>query len=96
MAQGPIIIFDKSTLQCLTDDEAVLLDNFYMSNITPVFIAECLADLDRDMESAKSKGSPESMVGSHTDQRLRSPQLAAQSGDSPERRWATADLRLTS
>jgi hypothetical protein len=64
MAQGPIIIFDKSTLQCLTDDEAVLLDNFYMSNITPVFIAECLADLDRDMESAKSKGSPESMVGS--------------------------------
>ncbi len=64
MAQGPIIIFDKSTLQCLTDDEAVLLDNFYMSNITPVFIAECLADLDRDMKSAKSKGSPESMVGS--------------------------------
>jgi len=64
MAYGPIIIFDKSTLQCLTDDEAVLLDNFYMSNITPVFIAECLADLDRDMESAKSKGSPESMVGS--------------------------------
>jgi hypothetical protein len=64
MAQGPITIFDKSTLQCLTDDEAVLLDNFYMSNITPVFIAECLADLDRDMESAKSKGSPESMVGS--------------------------------
>jgi hypothetical protein len=64
MAQGPIIIFDKSTLQCLTDDEAVLLDNFYMSNITPVFIAECLADLDRNMKSAKSKGSPESMVGS--------------------------------
>lgn len=63
MAHGPIIIFDKSTLQCLTDDEAVLLDNFYMSNVTPVFIAECLADLDRDMQGAKSKGSPESMVG---------------------------------
>lgn len=64
MPLGPIIIFDKSTLQCLSDDEAVLLDNFYMSNITPVFIAECLGDLDRDMESARSKGSPESMVGS--------------------------------
>lgn len=61
MAQGPILIFDKSTIQTLTVDESVLLDNFYMSNITPVFFAECLADLERDM--GKMKGTPESLVG---------------------------------
>lgn len=63
MAQGPVIIFDKSTIQTLTVDESVLLDNFYTSNIIPVFFAECLADLERDMQRAKSKGSPESLVG---------------------------------
>ena len=61
MAEGPILIFDKSTIQTLTVDESVLLDNFYMSNITPVFIAECLADLERDM--GRMKGTPESLVG---------------------------------
>lgn len=63
MAQGPIIIFDKSTIQALAIDESVLLDNFYMSNVIPVFFAECLADLERDMQRAGSKGSPESLVG---------------------------------
>ena len=61
MAEGPILIFDKSTIQTLTVDESVLLDKFYMSNITPVFIAECLADLERDM--GRMKGTPESLVG---------------------------------
>src|ERR1700679_670843 len=61
MAEGPILIFDKSTIQTLTVDESVLLDNFYMSNITPVFFAECLADLERDM--GRMKGTPESLVG---------------------------------
>jgi hypothetical protein len=31
MAQGPILIFDKSSLEGLNLDEAVLLDNFYMT-----------------------------------------------------------------
>ncbi len=61
MTQGPILIFDKSTIQTLTVDESVLLDNFYMSNIIPVFFAECLADLERDM--GRMKGTPESLVG---------------------------------
>ena len=61
MAQGPILIFDKSTIQTLTVDESVLLDNFYMSNIVPVFFVECLADLERDM--GRMKGTPESLVG---------------------------------
>src|SRR5215831_2845057 len=61
MAQGPILIFDKSTIQTLTVDESVLLDNFYVSNIIPVFFAECLADLERDM--GRMKGTAESLVG---------------------------------
>ena len=63
MAQGPVLIFNKSTIQTLSVDESVLLDNFYMSNILPVFFAECLADLERDMRRLKSKGSAESLVG---------------------------------
>ena len=44
MAQGPYLIFDKSSLESLNFDEAVMLDNFYSSVITPVFFVECLAD----------------------------------------------------
>lgn len=64
MPQGPIIIFDKSSLESLNLDEAVLLDNFYMSNITPLFIVECLADLEK---SIRSKSTPEQLVGSLAD-----------------------------
>lgn len=61
MAQGPILIFDKSSLESLNLDEAVLLDNFYMSNITPLFFVECLADLEK---AIKSRSTPEQLVGS--------------------------------
>jgi hypothetical protein len=44
MAQGPSLIFDKSSLESLNLDEAVLMDNFYMSTMTPLFFVECLAD----------------------------------------------------
>lgn len=40
MPQGPVIVFDKSTLESLSIDESVMLDNFYLSNITPVFFVE--------------------------------------------------------
>jgi hypothetical protein len=58
---GPIIIFDKSTLESLNPDEAMWLDNFYLSNITPVFFIETLADLEK---SARSGRTPEHIVGS--------------------------------
>jgi hypothetical protein len=61
MAQGPILIFDKSTLESLNLDEAVLLDNFYVSNITPLSFIECLADLEK---AIMSKSTPEQLVGS--------------------------------
>jgi hypothetical protein len=64
MAQGPSLIFDKSSLESLNLDEAVLLDNFYSSVITPIFFVECLADLEK---SIKSKSTPEQLVGSLAD-----------------------------
>jgi hypothetical protein len=62
MSQGPSLLFDKSTLESLSLNEAVLLDNFYRSTITPLFFVECLADLEREMR--RMKGSPEQLVGS--------------------------------
>jgi hypothetical protein len=61
MAQGPCLIFDKSSLESLNLDEAVMMDNFYMSAITPLFFVECLADLEK---SIRSNSTPEQLVGS--------------------------------
>ena len=61
MAQGPSLIFDKSSLESLNLDEAVLMDNFYMSTMTPLFFVECLADLEKTI---RSKSTPEQLVGS--------------------------------
>jgi hypothetical protein len=60
MAQGPILIFDKSTLQALNPDEAHWLDNFFLSNITPLFYIETLADLEKAVRQGKT---PEQVVG---------------------------------
>jgi hypothetical protein len=60
MAQGPILIFDKSTLQALNPDQANWLDNFFMSNITPLFYIETLADLEKEVKAGKT---PEQVVG---------------------------------
>src|SRR5208282_2488553 len=64
MSQGPSLIFDKSTLESLNLDEAVLMDNFYMSTITPLFYIECLADLEKKISSSST---PEQLVGSLAD-----------------------------
>jgi hypothetical protein len=61
MSQGPSLIFDKSSLESLNLDEAALLDNFYRSNITPLFFVECLSDLEK---AIKSRSTPEQLVGS--------------------------------
>jgi hypothetical protein len=50
-ALGPTIIFDKSSLQSLSEDESVWLDAFYHSIITPLFYVETLADLTKKIES---------------------------------------------
>ncbi len=60
MSVGPVIIFDKSTIQGLSTDEACWLDNFYISNITPLFFVETLADLEKDVAKGRT---PEQVVG---------------------------------
>lgn len=59
--KGPLLIFDKSALQSLNVDESVWLDNFYTTNITPLFFVETLADLEKQMRSGRT---PEQVVGS--------------------------------
>lgn len=57
---GPVIIFDKSTLEALNPDEAVWLETFFFTNITPVFFVETLADLEKEVGVGRT---PESVVG---------------------------------
>jgi len=57
----PIIIFDKSVLESLNPDESVWLDQFFLTNITPLFFVETLADLEKKAQSGRT---PENIVGS--------------------------------
>lgn len=57
---GPIIIFDKSTLQSLSVDEAVWLHRFYTANVTPLLYVETLADLEKTVRKGRT---PEEVVG---------------------------------
>lgn len=57
---GPILLFDKSTLQSLSVDESVWLDTFYFPCITPLFFVETLADLEKEIQKGRS---PEDVVG---------------------------------
>jgi hypothetical protein len=61
---GPILIFDKSTLQSLNPDEALWLDNFFYTNITPLFFIETLADLEKHVKAGRT---PEQVVRSLAD-----------------------------
>lgn len=58
---GPILIFDKSVLESLNPDEAMWLDNFFLCNITPLFFAETLADLEKEVRAGRT---PDQVVGS--------------------------------
>lgn len=57
---GPITLFDKSFLQSLSLDEAVLFDNFFLTNICPLFFVETLADLEKAVREGRT---PEQEVG---------------------------------
>jgi hypothetical protein len=60
MPAGLHLIFDKSALQSFSLDEANWLDHFYSSVITPLFFAEVLADLEKEVGAGKT---PEQVVG---------------------------------
>jgi len=57
---GPITLFDKSFLQSLSLDESVWFDNFFLTNIPPIFFVETLADLEKAVRSGRT---PEQEVG---------------------------------
>ena len=61
MPDGPVIIYDKSTIQALNPKEVFCLDCHYRINIVPVFFVEVLADLHK---SAPAGRTPEDVVGS--------------------------------
>ena len=54
-------MFDKSFLESLNPDEAVWLDQFFLSSITPLFFVETLADLEKQIHRGRT---PEQVVGS--------------------------------
>ena len=56
-----MLIFDKSFLESLSPDEAVWLDNFFATCITPLFFIETLADLEKEVHRGRT---PEQVVGS--------------------------------
>ena len=57
---GPILLFDKSTLQSLNVDESVWFDTFYYPVGTPLFFVETLADLAKEVEKERT---PKQVVG---------------------------------
>ena len=57
----PMLIFDKSFLESLNPDEAVWLDNFFATCVTPLFFIETLADLEKEVRRGRT---PEQVVGS--------------------------------
>lgn len=61
MSNGPVLIYDKSTIQALNPAEVFCLDCHYRINIVPVFFAEVLADLH---EPGNKSRPPEKIVGS--------------------------------
>jgi len=44
---GPVVLFDKSFLECINPDESVWFDHFFCPNICPMFFVETLADLEK-------------------------------------------------
>jgi hypothetical protein len=60
MPAGPILIFDKSLLQSLNVDEAMWLDNFFLTAIAPLFFVVTLADLEKEVHGGRT---PELVVG---------------------------------
>jgi len=56
---GPRLLFDKSFLQSLSLDEAVLLDHFFSAVVSPIFYVETLSDLEK---TGRSRRSPDDEV----------------------------------
>ena len=51
---GPVTLFDKSFLQSLSEDESVWFDNFFLTNVCPIFYVETLADLEKKVRDDRT------------------------------------------
>jgi len=51
---GPTALFDKSFLQSLSVDEAVVFDHFFIAVICPMFYVETLADLEKAVRPGRT------------------------------------------
>lgn len=60
---GPLTLFDKSFLEMLSKDEAVIFDCLFSTIICPVFFAEALADLSK----TGGRAAPEKLVSDIAD-----------------------------
>jgi len=56
----PVALFDKSFLHSLNPEQAATFDVQFMTNITPLFFMEKLADLDKEVRDGRT---PEQVVG---------------------------------
>lgn len=63
---GPITLFDKSFLQSLNIDEAVLFDNFFLTNVSPLFFVETLADLEKAVRKGRTPEQEVRIIASKT------------------------------
>ncbi|CAN7327955.1 hypothetical protein [Neorhizobium tomejilense] len=52
---GPIALFDKSFVEMLTVDQAVLFDLMFSTIISPIFYVEVLADLEKDDPKTRTR-----------------------------------------
>jgi hypothetical protein len=57
---NPVVVFDKSFLHSLNREEAAIFDVLFVSNITPLFFIETLADLEKEVRGGRT---PEQVVG---------------------------------
>lgn len=51
---GPTVLFDKSFLQSLSVDEAVIFDHFFIPVVCPMFYVETLADLEKSVRPGRT------------------------------------------
>ncbi len=65
---APIVVFDKSFLQSLSIDESVWLDNYFTSNICPLFYSETLADLSKSVRQGRTPENEVRIISSKTPQ----------------------------
>lgn len=63
-----ITVFDKSFLQSLSIDESVWFDHFFYPVITPLFMAETLADLEKKPRGTKSAEDEVAIIAAKTPQ----------------------------